>query len=169
MGIDIYAKWKNQSKEEEKQQYTGFSIVSGNVGYLREAYHGGPYATHYFVSEAFEEGEAKIPAATLKERLPATVLLSMFRQNKLYGKDKKPNERDITEMPAVLKEAFANMKDDSHESIVKGFLPETLQHAKTLIESRILPDYALTYVEFADLCEKKEKETGEPVNIIASY
>jgi hypothetical protein len=37
---------------------------------LREVYHGGPYVTEYLVSEAFNapDGEAAIPACTLRER-----------------------------------------------------------------------------------------------------
>ena len=45
MGIDIYARWNGQSSAEQQAQYTGFSIEHGHVGYLREAYHGAPYAT----------------------------------------------------------------------------------------------------------------------------
>jgi hypothetical protein len=73
MGIDIYANWRGQSEAEASAQITGFSGVAGHVGYLREAYHGGPYVTKYLVSEAFEdaEGVAAIPARTLRERLPA--------------------------------------------------------------------------------------------------
>lgn len=38
MGIDIYMKWKGQTKKEQKEQITGFSIEAGNVGYLRASY-----------------------------------------------------------------------------------------------------------------------------------
>jgi hypothetical protein len=84
MGIDIYAKWRNQSEEEKEKQYTGFSVVSGDVGYLREAYHGEPYATHIFVKEAFESEEAKISAKTLKERLPETLAAVVEREQLVY-------------------------------------------------------------------------------------
>jgi predicted Rossmann fold nucleotide-binding protein DprA/Smf involved in DNA uptake len=46
MGIDIYARWKGQTRQEQEAQYTGFSVVHGHLGYLREAYHGEPYATN---------------------------------------------------------------------------------------------------------------------------
>ena len=29
----------------------GFDITAGDKGYLREAYHGSPYATHYLLKE----------------------------------------------------------------------------------------------------------------------
>ena len=35
MGTDIYLIWDHQTKEEKEKQYTGFSIDSGQVGYLR--------------------------------------------------------------------------------------------------------------------------------------
>src|SRR5688572_29640082 len=84
MGIDIYARWEGQNEEEQKAQYTGFDINSGHVGYLREAYHGKPYATRYLLQESFATGEANIPAATLRERLPATIMIATYRNHLLY-------------------------------------------------------------------------------------
>ena len=55
MGIDIYMHWKDQTEEEHKAQLTGFSVTSGDVGYLREAYHGSPYATKFLMPEAFDD------------------------------------------------------------------------------------------------------------------
>lgn len=87
MGIDIYAEWNGQTKKEKDTQCTGFSVLDGNVGYLREAYHGEPYATRFLVREAFEskDGRAPIPAAVLRERLPETLALVEERQRKVYG------------------------------------------------------------------------------------
>ena len=72
MGIDIYARWHGMTDREEEAQITGFSTVDGDVGYLREAYHGEPYATRFLFREAFESPDASalISAALLKERLP---------------------------------------------------------------------------------------------------
>ncbi len=80
MGIDVYMRWKDQTDDEHEAQITGFSATHGHVGYLREAYHGGPYGTHVLVKEAFDEsayddeGEGAVPIAAkvLRERLPAT-------------------------------------------------------------------------------------------------
>ena len=66
MGIDIYAKWSGMTREESKAQITGFDTAAGQVGYLREAYHGEPYATRVLVPEAFEDEVAVIPAAALR-------------------------------------------------------------------------------------------------------
>jgi len=75
MGIDVYAKWDEQTEAERQAQFTGFSIVSGDVGYLREAYHGEPYATRVLFPECFSDdvGEVAIPAITLRERLPEAI------------------------------------------------------------------------------------------------
>lgn len=93
MGIDIYARWDGQTDEEREAQYCGFSIVSGHVGYLREAYHGEPYATRYLVAEAFsrpddeEEDGVPIAAALLQERLPHTLALARQRHKVIYQEE----------------------------------------------------------------------------------
>lgn len=101
MGIDIYARWAGQTEAERKGQITGFSTRHGHVGYLREAYHGGPYATRALVAEAFaddrhhtcdEDGRgnceackgAPIPAATLRRRLPTVATLVLLREAEVY-------------------------------------------------------------------------------------
>jgi hypothetical protein len=55
MGIDAYAKWDGQTAAERDAQITGYSIVSGHVGYLREAYHGEPYATKVLFPECWDD------------------------------------------------------------------------------------------------------------------
>jgi hypothetical protein len=87
MGIDIYAEWNGQTKKEKKAQCTGFSTLHGHVGYLREAYHGEPYATHFLVKEAFESKDgrrAAIPAAVLRRRLPKALRLVEERERAVY-------------------------------------------------------------------------------------
>lgn len=106
MGIDIYLSWDNMTEEEKKARYTGFSVTAGNVGYLREAYHGEPYATKVLVPEAFaakgvelpsgeKDYSVAIPNATLVKRLPATLAAAAKRERVVY-KAKTPD-------PAVLK------------------------------------------------------------------
>ena len=125
MGIDIYAHWKGQTAKEKKAQITGFSVLHGHVGYLREAYHGEPYGTAYLVKEAFDSPtrEAKIPAAVLRDRLPHTLEIARERQRALY------EEADEREIQQVLQ----------------------------------------SFIDFVELCERKEQETGEPVTILASF
>jgi len=123
MGIDIYAEWDGMSDAEKHQQSCGFSVVHGYVGYLREAYHGEPYATKVLVPEAFEELRVPIHAATLRDRLPAALVVAEAREHQVYG---------VTS-PAQI------------ERVLKS------------------------YRDFVGLCERKERETGEPCLIIASY
>lgn len=111
MGIDIYMSWDGMTDDEKQAQYTGFDATAGSVGYLREAYHGGPYATKTLVPEAFEWTEeigdlmsyaktagSELPddlldlitrgvpmsAETLQNRLGSTVLRARERIDKLY-------------------------------------------------------------------------------------
>jgi hypothetical protein len=123
MGIDIYAEWKGMSDAEKKAQITGFSVEHGHVGYLREAYHGEPYATKVLVPESFETGRAEIPAETLWQRLGETLKAAEQREREIY------DETDINAIGRVLK----------------------------------------SYVDFVELCARKEDETGTPCVIIASY
>lgn len=89
MGIDIYMKWDAQTSEEADAQITGFDTRKGHVGYLREAYHGGPYATQILFPETWEgaqpEGGTRIPAAMLRERLPAALEAVDERTRGIYG------------------------------------------------------------------------------------
>jgi len=89
MGIDVYMRWPDQTESERQAQYTGFSLVHGHVGYLREAYHGEPYATKVLVPEAFaSDGEpVEISAATLRERLPLTLVTCDLRHRTVYTLD----------------------------------------------------------------------------------
>ena len=124
MGIDVYAEWAGMTEGEKEAQYTGFSLVAGAVGYLREAYHGEPYATMHLLSEAFDAPDCstEIRAALLRKRLPATLALARQRRQIIYGDE--PGAED-----------------------------------KAVIQS---------FVDFVELCERKERETGRPVRIIVS-
>lgn len=179
MGIDIYARWRNQTKAEADAQRTGFSITAGHVGYLREAYHGGPYVTKFLVREAFESDDhaARIPAARLRERLPSAVLLALYRDQKVYGQQgDSPFYFDLGKDDAAKKLTqglthifTVEISDLSHEDIVRQFDDRKLALARSLIEKKLLPDFAQAFVDFVDLCEKKERETGVPCRIVASY
>jgi hypothetical protein len=58
MGIDIYAHWRDQSNEAKaKQSEAWLSTGAGGAGYLREAYHGAPYATKYLCTDNFVIGK----------------------------------------------------------------------------------------------------------------
>jgi len=97
MGIDIYAEWEGMTGAEHDAQDVGFSVEDGDAGYLREAYHGEPYATVELVGEAFVSGRAFIPAAVLRNRLPETLRLAEKREREIY------EVTDPGEIAAVLK------------------------------------------------------------------
>ena len=102
MGIDIYLRWERMTEAEREAQQLGFSVVHGHVGYLREAYHGAPYATRVLMPEAFAlhrlsaeaarlrgwdvDGDlaVQIPAATLRGRLEAACGAAIERGREVY-------------------------------------------------------------------------------------
>ena len=98
MGIDIYMRWDGMTEGDRDKQRTPFDATVGDVGYLREAYHGGPYATKYLVEEAFENGagDVHIPAKKLRERLPLTKDIVIQRAKEVY-------EEELTEDDEVVK------------------------------------------------------------------
>ena len=99
MGIDIYARWRGQSAAEVEQQYTGFAVDHGHVGYLREAYHGAPYATRALLPEAFAEtlilaypAGVPIEAGKMRARLAAVLDVARERECTIYGHDEHHRE-----------------------------------------------------------------------------
>jgi 4-aminobutyrate aminotransferase-like enzyme len=105
---------------------TGFSATAGNVGYLREAYHGEPYATMHLCREAFREQDGK---RRHPRRHPAGT--PSPKRCELRRNASAPCMRKTD--PAAIEEVLQSFRD------------------------------------FVALCAVKEKETGEPVEIIASY
>jgi len=178
MGIDVYMKWKQQSDAQRKAQFTGFSITAGEVGYLREAYHGGPYAIAYLITEDWDKqpkGGFKIPATKLRERLPSTVLAALYRQHVVYGERlddpsvlnlKEGDDQPVRALMDGVKRLLAEAKTAKN----RDFAPneEQARAVSELIERRALPDYALSFVDFVSLAERKEKETGEAVRVYVS-
>ena len=164
MGIDVYLHWKGQTRDE-------------SPGYLRESYHGGPYVTPYFVAEAFEADEregvriASIPASVLRERLSAAVLLAEYRHYVVYGEGQNPGH---LELPAgvTLEEGLAAVagkmcahlaasRNGEAGQIAARCTSEQLAQAKQRIEARDLHEWTLRFVDFVELAELKEAETGE--------
>jgi hypothetical protein len=167
MGIDIYLEWDGMEKEEKSAQATGFSITSGDVGYLREAYHGGPYATRILVREAFEAEDcrAQIPAEIMRERLThvtepamtgeghqmAQMIVGMIQDTGAEVVSGGGIQSDTTR-PMTVEEAIRERQrrlygeDDNHiERVVKSFR------------------------DFVSLAEEKERQTGKPCTVYASY
>jgi hypothetical protein len=168
MGIDIYLEWDGQTEEDKKKMATGFSTTSGDVGYLREAYHGGPYATQILLREAFESEDcrAQIPAAVLRERLTN---VTEPARGKTAGHDTAAAVFAMfTELGMA--DTFASVKSALTE-------PQTVEEAIYERCKNVYPDDGETYAEqvvqsfrdFVSLAERKERETGKPCTVYASY
>lgn len=87
MGIDVYLRWDGQTQEEKQAQYTGFSTWHGHVGYLRESYHGGPYATKVLIPEGWVDEKAEsvvVESSVLESRLPDVLDASRKRSLDIY-------------------------------------------------------------------------------------
>jgi hypothetical protein len=174
MGIDIYLKWKNMDQDAEKQQITGFSITAGGQGYLREAYHGGPYATRILCREAFESEtcEAQIPAAILRERLTSVT------EPARGVEDGDMAAMLITAIFAQMIDANGNLPNGAHvEGTHTGdptTQPMTVEEAVIMRNENLYggdgtEEVLQSFRDFVALAERKERETGEPCTIYASY
>jgi hypothetical protein len=191
MGIDIYMKWKGAGKAEKEAQMSGFSTAHGRVGYLHEAYHGGPYVTRHLVAEAFSDeandqydlGGIQIPATVLRARLDTAVLLSLIRDATVYyGKD-DPSHIELSgdfvvdnlgkkgsPITDFLVGVLNEIKAMKAQGAFEGVIPEpAAQEFDAWKKGLDLPDFAQAFVDFVELAEKKEAETGEPVRVYASY
>lgn len=175
MGIDIYLKWAGMEDEAKKAQITGFDTTAGSTGYLRESYHGGPYATKMLVREAFESEtcEAEIPAAVMRERL--THVTEPAR-----GCD---GGHDLAEMFTHVIKMMAEMSGGKMPTIEGGprapayTEPMTVEEAVRKRCQTLYPEdgpehenkVVQSFRDFVALAERKEKETGKPCTVYASY
>lgn len=170
MGIDVFLEWEGQEEERKNnnnEKPTWFSATEGHVGYLREAYHGGPYATKMLVREAFESDDyrAAIPAAVMRERL--TNITEPAR-----GCDGGHNLAAL--LVSALSQTGAQV---SGQPIKSGDTqPMTVEDAvrirqKTLYDSddEHIEDVVQSFRDFVALAERKEAEHGRPCTVYASY
>lgn len=183
MGIDVYLKWKGQTEADEEAQITGCSTRAGNKGYLREAYHGGPYATKVLCPEAWvDQGDGGVPlsAAELKKRLPRVVLTALLRDAVVYGSGNdptshtmKPGESIATALAPLLNRAFgkaSKFQPEDPEADADPVVVEAVQAQMALYAKHgWLPPFAQSYVDFVALAEQKERETGEACRVYVSY
>jgi hypothetical protein len=188
MGIDIYAKWAGQTEAEEEAQYTGFDTRAGHVGYLREAYHGSPYATRALLPEAFaaqDEDGTPIPAATLRARLPTVAVVALLRAAQVYDEDdaRRWLLDNVQVEPSFRQHDKSERASDKMGDFVsalarifseevpasKGEQPSVpaLTEQQLLAAAAAFPEVK-SFVDFVDLCEIKERETGQPVAIYVS-
>lgn len=153
MGIDVYMKWRDQSEAEAKNQITGFSTVSGHKGYLREAYHGGPYATQVLMPEGWEDHKIK------------------YKEDYRYWFDEKSGEWIEGDWPGVQIDALVL------EKRLAKTLNTVLERQRRVYDYDDANDDHRKYVaevqqsfrDFVALARQKQDETGEPVYIYVSY
>ena len=154
-------------EEEKSAQATGFSTTSGDVGYLREAYHGGPYATRILVREAFEADDcrAEIPAEIMRERLTHVT------------------EPAMTGEGHQLAQMIVGMIQDTGAEVVSGggiqsdtTRPMTVEEAVRERQRRLYGEndnhierVVKSFRDFVSLAEEKERQTGKPCTVYASY
>ena len=195
MGIDVYMLWPGQTEEETAAQCSGFSVLAGGAGYLREAYHGGPYVTRYLLPEAFDfsepadgrseddplYGATPIPGVTLLQRLPVTVALAAIREATVYGGDAQPGVVELSspvEAATPLKTLMGGVFADIQRNADGGAALQVEGHdlgalhsngAEMLTRPDTLPEAIQSFVAFVLLAIRKEMETGDPVHIYASW
>jgi len=163
VGIDLYLRWLGQTPEELAAQEAAWLISDGTVGYLRESFTGGPYATKILAREAFESRteRSEIPAAILRERL--TSVTEPARGFNLGGGDWVV--QSITEA-LECSGAFVEKPRPPHTD------PQSVEEA---IQARYAdkPDnIALALKAFRDfvaLAEQKEQETGRACTVVVEY
>lgn len=167
MGIDIYLEWDGMEKEAKEAQATGFSITSGNVGYLREAYHGGPYATRILVREAFEAEDcrAQIPAEIMRERL------THVTEPAMRGEGHQLAEMVMGMIQATgaeIAEGGGIQSDTTRPMTVEEAVRERQRRLYGEDEAHI-DRVVRSFRDFVALAEEKERQTGKPCTIYASY
>jgi uncharacterized protein YfdQ (DUF2303 family) len=70
---------------------------------------------------------------------------------------------------AVLDIIQREAPDQSHKGFAGSLTPESLATAKRLIDTGALAPAQKSFVDFVELCARKEAETGKPCRIVASY
>ena len=187
MGIDMYMRWKGMDSSDTDAQFA--LEGGGSVGYLRESYHGGPYATQIIAPECWSgEQEQRIPAKTLASRAPHAVVAALIRDATIYHDQLS---RDILcevgiepDAPRPERGGQVVTIDDDLDHHLGDFIATlfgaareqvavphpSLEQAARLFDLIIeRKPHAGHVLAFIALAVKKEQETGEPVTIISSY
>ncbi len=186
MGVDVYLRWKNQTKAE-----------SNSEGYIRDIGASQVLFEECWESELVERRRRILEG--LPVETPAAVTIEF---SDLVAEDAETPENSVTDRsddkepePKTIIENSADESDDGDEEDFGGDwkpFPAALlrkrektarRHvwafAKRDINARGITDGEkihqlflerwLPYKEFIELAEKKERETGEPVEIWVSY
>jgi hypothetical protein len=171
MGIDVFLEWDGQEEERNAAGNDSkpglFNVTDGHVGYLREAYHGGPYATRLLVPEAFESETCKaaIPAATLRHRLTHATRPAQGENN---GHDMAAM---IAQMLGGNAKVITPTKIGSGETAEMSVEEAVRIRQRTVYNSDAehIEDVVQSFRDFVELAERKEAQLGKPCVVYASY
>lgn len=184
MGIDVYAKWDGQTDAERDAQITGFSIVSGHVGYLREAYHGPPYATKVLFPECFDDGYGE----GIREEIPEEDILRFEKWwSEKVGSERRvatwDPPREVLERLVEFFGEYAHIEYDSREgyftwdtgaipipaATLRERLPEAIEATmQRYADDPIATQAAASVAAFVELYERLDAEGKNP-RVYVSY
>lgn len=153
MGIDVFLSWDGMTKEDREKQYTGFDTTMGRVGYLREAYHGGPYATRLMLPEAFAADEQDCPEHTGRKGC---------HDYPFWGEEKHEGCECIERGVHIPTDVLIGRLEETCETVIR--------RAKEVYKEDIGPDdpTVKSFIDFVRLAEKLERE-GKETFIYASF
>lgn len=176
MGIDVFLEWDGMNDEDQKQQAEhGLTLTGGHAGYLREAYHGDPYATQILVREAFEADDcrAQIPAAVMRERMtrvtePAYGKTGGHRAAQVVGQA----IRDLVEESGDPEMQVSTVIPQGSGQTLPMTVEEAIElRARTIYNAsdEEIAEVTESFWNFVRLAEQKERETGKPCTVFAWY
>ena len=149
MGIDIYMTWDDMTEDEVEDQFTGFDTTAGSAGYLREAYHGEPYATEVLVPDAFQ----------WTENINRLMVNAGHNGSELDDNLMNLLSRGVPMQAKALRERLPDALRKAQERIDKIY-PDT---PTDLAEKQLQ-----AYTDFVELAEAKQAE-GKNIYVYASY
>lgn len=174
MGIDIYI----LDNENDKDNWR----VHDCRAYLRESYHGGPYATRILCREAFDADNqtAEIPAEILRERLTHVTepsnqsfdhmgaLVSMI-EKMMTGPNPPEESFGFTLDAETIEEHKNKMADNTHPMSVEEAVRKRYRLVYPDCSENDIEAAVNRFREFVAFAENRERETGKPCKIYASY
>jgi hypothetical protein len=160
MGIDLYLRWIGQTPEELTAQEAAWMISDGSIGYLRESFTGGPYATKILAREAFESPteQAEIPAAILRERLTSVT-------EPAHGYDLGGGDWVVREIIEVMEQGGAFVEKPRPPHTDPQSVEEAIQ-ARYADDPKAMPHALKAFRDFVALAERKERETGRACTVV---
>jgi hypothetical protein len=105
----------------------------------------------------------------LRERLPAAIMLAIYRDHVVYGEERGVIILDGPALANVLSEVDQVPSGANEDALVNRITQSQREDVTRLIAIRALPPEAMRVVEFVEQCEAQEARTGKPCVVRASY